>query len=115
MSTLVSFLGPARRPHKSSPNFLPETKKDEWSESDPWSEGRAQLAAPPGIDSPSSPLDLEGAKKSLPKAAFMSADEFKAMTRSPTFDFGAVLALRVPGSWADEIVANETTAHACTT
>ena len=98
MSTLVSFLGPVKRPHKTSPKFLPEPKKDDWSESDPWSEGRAQLVAPPGIDSPSSPLDLEGAKKSLPKAAFMSADEFKAMTQSPTSDFGAVLAPRVPGS-----------------
>ena len=115
MSTLVSFLGPARRPHKSSPKFLPEQKKDSWSESDPWSEGRAQLVAPPGIDSPSSPLDLESAKKLLPKAAFMSADEFKAMTQSPTSDFGAVLAPRVPGSWADEVVADETTAHTCTT
>ena len=115
MSTLVSFLGPARRPHKTAPKYLPEMKRDVWSESDPWSEGRAQLVAPPGIDSPSSPLDLESAKKSLPKAAFMSADEFKAMTQSPTSDFGAVLAPRVPGSWADEVVADETTAHTCTT
>ena len=118
MSTLMSFLGPPKRPHKTSPKILPEREKTSWSESDPWSEGRAQnkLTAPPGIDSPSSPLDLESMKARPPKTAFMSADEFKAMTQSPTSDFGAILAPRVPGSWADEeVVADETTAHTCTT